>query len=272
MLRDLLNLALQPLSMAATPEDGLVLKGTIDQVRQAARRARMWPIKGVEIIGHERAADPSCAFIAGLQTLRFVRLFAAPLTDMQSLQLLPNLRHLVISHVAKGQSISIDFASLPALERAEVEWFQGAATIFRAKKLRSLALANCPSSSSEAFENLRSLTSLRLSAGRLTEIEALKELPELRWLALLKQTGLENFHGLSGHPALGFLWIEACLKLGTLEWLAGMERLETLRILDCGKIVGIEVFRSLHRLRHIQIHGAITVAADDFTFLRNLQI
>jgi hypothetical protein len=90
-------------------------------------------------------------------------------------------------------------------------------------------------------------------------------------MASLKQTGLENFHGLSGHPALGFLWIEACPKLGTLEWLGGMERLETLRILDCGKIVGIEVFRSLHCLRHLHIHGAIIVAADDFTFLRNLQ-
>jgi hypothetical protein len=269
MLSDFVNLALMPFAMAVRPRVGLVLTGTVDQVRQAARRALTWPIRGIEITGHERAADPSCNFIVDLQELRFVRLYAAPLTNIECLQRLPRLRHVSISRVARRQSIPIDFASLPALERADIEWFEGAETIFEARRLRSLVLANYPASSSKAFESLSELTALDLPAGRLTEIDACRQLPALRWLALAMQHKLINFDGLS-QSALGFLWIEGCQQLRTLEWLAGMEHLETLRILDCGKIVGAEVFSSLPCLRHIHIHGDVRLEIKDFAFLKNL--
>jgi hypothetical protein len=50
----------------------------------------------------------------------------------------------------------------------------------------------------------------------------------------------------------------------------GHAELETLRILDCGEITGLEVLRSLPRLRHVHIHGSTKVLAADLAFLRNM--
>ena len=114
------------------------------------------------------------------------------------------------------------------------------------------------------------LISLRLSLGRLADTQGFSRLLTLRWLALLNQYELTNFGGLSGHPSLRFLWIEACPNLGDIEWLAGMPQLETLRILDCGQIKGIEVLPCLPRLRHVHIHGATDAVAGDLTFFRSM--
>jgi len=239
---DILNLALRPFRLAVRPKVGLVLKGSVDEVREAARRIKLVRINGVEIIGLDPPNNPSCAFLTDMRTLRFARLFARRLTDLESLQSLKELRRLAIEHTAKGQSIPIDFRSLPALESAALEWFQGAESIFGASNLRSADLAYYPAASSSSFVKLRHLERLRLAACALTEIEALGQIPSLTWLAPLRLDKLENFSGLSAHPALRFLWIEGCPKLRSLEWLAGMEALETLRILDCGEISGTGVF------------------------------
>jgi hypothetical protein len=270
MLRDLVNLALHPLSMAVRRAEGLVLTGTVDEVRKRANFSKFLPIRGLEIIGHQRPENPSCAFISQLHGVQYVRLFAGPLTDIESVQSLPHLRHLAILHTAKDQLIAIDFGSLSVLERAELQWFKGAEEILQARQIRSLDLLECPLSSSDIFVKLDGLISLRLSLGRLADTRGISHLSALRWLALLNQNELRNFGGLSGHPSLGFLWIEACPKLGNIEWLAGMPQLETLRILDCGEITGIKVLQSLPRLRHVHIHGSIKVETADFAFLQNM--
>ena len=78
MLRDVLNLALHPLSMAVRRTEGLVLKGTVDEVRKRVSFAKFLPIRGLEIIGYERPKNPSCAFISQLQKVRYVRLELSP--------------------------------------------------------------------------------------------------------------------------------------------------------------------------------------------------
>jgi Leucine-rich repeat (LRR) protein len=269
-LRDLLNLLLHQFAMALRPEIGLVLKGTVDQVRGLTYRAKFLPINGIEIIGFEKPENPSCAFIVELRAIQMLRLFAGPLTEIESLGGLPRLRDLSIEHVTEQQSIPIDLGALPALSRAHLEWFRGAESIFQATRLRSLSLLNCPLSRSEAFGNLPSLRYLRLAAGRLVDTDAIARLLSLRWLGLLRQDDLTSLAGLSGHQSLRFLWLEACPKLRSLQWLNGMQQLETLQILDCGEIAEIEAVRSLPRLRHIHIHGSIRVIGKDWSFLRDM--
>jgi hypothetical protein len=267
---DLINLALHPLSMAVRRGDGLVLKGTVDEVRKFARFAKFLPIRGVEITGYDRPENPSCAFISELQKVQYVRLFAGPLKNIESVQSLPRLRHLAILHTAKDQVIAIDFASLPELERVALQWFEGAEGILHARQLRSLDLLDWPLSNSHDFGKLDRLISLRFSVGRLADTRGFKRLLALRWLGLHHQRELTDFSGLSRHPSLGFLWIEACPNLGNIEWLADMPQLETLRILDCGEISGVEALRSLPRLRHVHIHGSTRVRAANFAFLQNM--
>lgn len=270
MLRDVVNLALHPLSMAIRRAEGLVLKGTVDEVRRHARFVKFLPIRGIEITSYQQPENPSCVFISQLREVQYVRLFAALLNDIESVQSLSHLRHLAILHTAKDQVIAIEFGSLPALERVALQWFEGAERILNATQIRSLGLSDCPLSSSYNFQKLDRLTYLRLSVGKLVDTRAFSRLLALRWLALLSQRELRDFGGLSHHPALGFLWIEACPNLGNIEWLADMPQLETLRILDCGELTGIEVLRSLPRLRHVHIHGATDVVAGDLTFLRSM--
>jgi hypothetical protein len=270
MLRDVVNLALRPLSIAVRRTEGLVLAGTVDEVRRVARLAKFLPIRGVEIIGYQRPDNPSCAFIAHLCKLRYVRLFARPLNAIESVQSLPYLRHLAILHTVKNQVISIDFTLFRALERVELQWFEGAEGIFDARQVRSLNLFDCPISNSYKFERLHRLISLLLSVGRLVDTHGFSGLFALRWLALLHQRDLKDFGGLSRHPSLRFLWIEGCPSLGNIEWLVGMRQLETLQILDCGDITGVDVLRSLPRLRHVHIHGSTRVSATDLAFLRGM--
>jgi hypothetical protein len=270
-LRSLANLVLRPLSLAVRGGCGLVLKGNVDEVRAAVGWTRITPISGVEITGRAPPPlNPSCAFLADLQSIRYLRIFAAGLTEIESVQALKQLRHLSVVHLREGQSIHLNLAALPALERLEVEWFDGAETLFEARGLKSLSLAEYPSSSSKALKGLTKLTTLRLSAGRLIEIDAVKDLNALTWVAILRQVTLEEFSGLTAHPAIRFLWMEGCKKLKTLRWLEGMSRLETLRLLDCGAIAELEVVRSLPALRHIHIFGKDGAAATDARFLRNL--
>jgi hypothetical protein len=256
--------------MAVRRAEGLVLTGTIDEIRKVASLAKVLPIRGVEIIGYHRPDNPSCAFIAQLHKVQYVRLFARPLVEIESVQSLPYLRHLDVLYTAKNQEIVIDFASLRALKRVELQWFEGAERIFDARQVRFLHLLECPLLSSDNFEKLDSLILLRLSAGSLADTRGFRQLSALRWLGLLNQKALKDFRGLAGHPSLRFLWIEAGPNLANIEWLAGMPQLETLRILDCGEITGIEVLQSLPRLRHVHIHGSTSVRADSFVFLRSM--
>jgi len=267
---EILSLFLLPFSLGHRPKVGLVLKGSVDDVRQAARRVRFLPFQGVEIIGYGQPVNPSCEFLEELTTIKFARIYASPLTHLESIGSLTQLRRLQLAQVLRGQVIPIDLGRLPHLERADLQWFVGAETIFEAKLLKSLSLSDCPISNLEPFGRLDSLLQLDLTSGRVAEVEALRQISSLRWLALGAQRKLSDFSGLSGHPALQFLWIEGCRRLDSLEWLAGMPRLETLRILDCGTIDGIEVLRSLPRLKHVHIHGSVKVIASEFRFLREL--
>jgi hypothetical protein len=270
MLRDVLNLAFGPFSLAARRAEGLVLTGTVDEVRKLVRFAKLLRVRGLEIVGYERPENPSCAFISQLPKLQYVRLFAGALKDIESVQSLPRLRYLAILYTTKHQPITIDFVSLSALERVELQWFEGAEAIFKARQIRSLHLLDCPFSSSDLFVKLDRLISLRLSVGNLIDTRGFSRLSSLRWLGLLDQKELRDFGGLSGLASLGFLWIEACPNLKNIEWLAGMRQLETLRIIDCGEVTGIKVLRSLPRLRHVHIHGSTKVASGDLAFLRSL--
>jgi hypothetical protein len=49
-----------------------------------------------------------------------------------------------------------------------------------------------------------------------------------------------------------------------------MEALETLRILDCGPVVGLDALLTLPRLRHLFIEGDTTIVDFDARLLRNI--
>jgi len=201
---ELLSLFLMPFSLGHRPKVGLVLKGSVDDVRQVARRARFLPLKGVEIIGYGQPVNPSCEFLEELTTIRYARIYAFDLTHLESLGSVTQLRQLQIAY-ASDKIISVDLGLLPHLERVDLQWFEGAETIFGAKQLRALMLTYCPLSNSEPFGRLNNLIELDLRSGKLVELGALGRLSLLRWLGLHGQPKLSDFSALSGHPALQFL-------------------------------------------------------------------
>jgi hypothetical protein len=247
-----------------------MLKGSIDQVRTAAARIKFLPIRGVEIIGYDESTDPSCAFLSSMHALRYLRVFARPLTDMEAIESLERLQALKIQHVGKRQSISLSFHKFSVLDSIVLEWFHGAENVFDASPLRSVSVMYCPIKTSEAFLRLSNLVRIHLSSSELTEINAFARIINLVWIALHDLRSLINYTGLSGHKNIRFLWIERCQRLRSLEFLRGMSSLETLRILDCGEITDIKALASLRNLRHIHIHGDIRVINGDFDFLRDL--
>ena len=265
----IVNLLLRPLGMSWQQEiERFLIKGTVDQVRKRVGGARLMPIRAVEITGPSPAGDRSCAFLAELTDLEYLRLHAAELSDIEAIQALPRLTQLSITRVAKRQSIAVDLAALTTLARLDTEWFVGAVSLFGSVSISDLCLTKDPQPTSDALARLSRLCSLRLAAGGLREVRAVGQLRELTWLALLNMRRLEDFGGLRGHPSLSYVWLEGCPKLNTLEILADMSSLETLRILDCGDLTGVEALGRLPHLRHLHIHGLTRAVAHDWAFLR----
>ena len=248
---DLVNLALSAARLALKPRIGLVLKGSIDQVRTAAARTKFLPIRGVEIIGYDEPTDPNCAFLSSMHALRYLRVFARPLTDIEAIESLERLQALKIQHVGKRQSISLSFQKFSVLDSVALEWFHGAENVFDASPVRSTSLTYCPIKTSEAFLRLSNLVRICLSSSDFTEINAFAQMRNLVWIALHDLRNLINYTGLSGHKNIRFLWIERCQKLRSLEFLQGISSLETLKVLDCGEITDIKALASLRNLRHI---------------------
>lgn len=100
MLPDLVNLALRPFRLSLNKDVGFIIKGTVDEVRQQTQRLRFIPFNGVEIIGYT-ATNGSCDFLRELKNIEYCRIFAAPLSNIQSIQMCSKLRYLSIEHVDK---------------------------------------------------------------------------------------------------------------------------------------------------------------------------
>jgi len=270
MLRDLLSFFLSPFHLAIRREIGLTLVGSVDDLRVAARRLRFLCIKGMEIVGHRTPSDPSCSFLTEIPWLRSLRIFAHPLSDLEAIQSLSNLHRLTIQHVGKAQALRIDFERLRSLRHLTIEWFRGGDSLFAAQGIETLNLSNYGATTSASFSRLPNLRRLRLAESQVTEINSFAQLQKMHWLALLRLERLAEFSGLSGHKRLRFLWIESCPNLRSLEFLRGMDALETLRILDCGSVAGIESLLALPQLRHVFIHGDTRVAPFDSSMLRRI--
>lgn len=268
--RDLLSLSLRSFHLAIRKEVGLVLVGSIDEVRTASRRLKFLRIKGVEIVGHRPPLNPSCAFLAEMPWLRNLRVFAHPLKDLEIVQYLLNLRRLTIQHIGKTQTLRLRFETLRSLRHLTIEWFRGADGLFELQDMETLNLSNYDAVASRAFASLSNLRCLRLADSQITEMASFTQLQQLRWLALLGLGRLMDFSGISGNKKLRFLWIEGCPNLSSLEFLHGMEALETLRILDCGPVVGLDALLTLPRLRHLFIEGDTTIVGFDARLLRNV--
>jgi len=163
---DLVNRALSTVRLALKPRIGLVLTGSIDQVRICAARTKLLPIRGVEIISYNEPGDPNCAFLASMHALRYLRVFAGPLTNIEAIQSLKRLQALRIEHVGKRQSISLSFDEFPVLNSVVLEWFRGAEDVFKASPLRSISLMYFPMKTSEALLRLSNLVRIRLSSCR----------------------------------------------------------------------------------------------------------
>jgi hypothetical protein len=116
---ELLSLFLMPFSLGHRPKVGLVLKGSVDDVRQVTRRARFLPLKGVEIIGYGQPVNPSCEFLEELTTIRYARIYAFDLTHLESLGSVTQLRQLQIAY-ASDKIISVNLGRLPHLERVDL--------------------------------------------------------------------------------------------------------------------------------------------------------
>jgi hypothetical protein len=109
----------EPILFGHRPKVGLVLKGSVDDVQQVARRARFLPLKGVEIVGYGQPVNPSCEFLEELTTIRYARIYAFDLTHLESLGSVTQLRQLQIAY-ASDKIISVDLGLLPHLERVDL--------------------------------------------------------------------------------------------------------------------------------------------------------
>lgn len=257
MLPDLVNLALRPFRLSLNKDVGLIIKGTVDEVRQQTQRLRFIPFNGVEIIGYT-ATNGSCDFLRELKNIEYCRIFAAPLSNIQSIQMCSKLRYLSIEHVDKKKSIQIDFSCLPLLEHLNLEWFNGAETIFKSNNIRCLSINRYPLDSFEPFLNLTDLRSLRfMSATKLKSIVGLRKMNGLVWLALLNNKNLHDYESLRGNSNIKFLWIEGGRNLNNLDFIGEMKSLETLRIINCGKLERLTGLSLPPKLRHIHIHNRL---------------
>ena len=152
---------------------------------------------------------------------------------------LPGLRELGLETYSND---AIDFRVFRRLERLHLNWRPGAETAFECPSLRSLSVAGCPLTNLGPLSGLSALEGLRIaSARRLTSLDGVQHLPNIRTLWLLDDRALVDLEPLANTgSSLTELWLSGCRKVTDISALARHTDLRRLALIDCGRIASLK--------------------------------
>jgi hypothetical protein len=231
-----------------------------------ARQVLASGISRVEIHGFGQSALPSLSSLHGFAELVVLTLnimsdtAVTELTDLSALSLETYVRD------------QIDFRVFKRLERLHLNWRPGAETALENEAIRNLSLSRYPHTDLRPLAKLVGLQGLRIAnAPNLTSLAGITELPDLKRLWLIDDRELATVDDLAaGKPALVDLLIDACRNVRNVDGLAAQTSLQSVSLLEDGRIASLRPLTSLRDLRLLIFYGSTRIEDGDLSLLLDL--
>ena len=168
----------------------------------------------------------SLEFIGTLPNLTSVEIYHSEVKDLSVLAGLSGLLHLGLECPYK----KLDFSGLNQLSSAALNWRPGAETLLSLSNVKYLNIAGYPYEDLSELSGLEHLTRLFLQSRKLTSLNGVHSLPDLKKLELSRCSGLGDLAPLSLCRELEYLLLDSCKKITEIQALAGLPALKVLNI------------------------------------------
>ncbi len=233
---------------------GLVIWGEAARVQQMLNRYQWLPIRGIEILRSRLYEVTSLDFLVNWPNISYLRIIATGVSSYAPITTLRSLKELRIEGVERTKGLDLDLAPLSSLCRLDIEGFIGEDFTFSAPSLRALGLMGYTGADLSWLNRFPHIEELTLMNGRLNNVSHLELAESLTWLCITSQRKLHDFSGLSHCNNVKFLWIELCPYFADIALLQKLTKLETVRIIDCDKLLNIQVLADMPAICHIHLH------------------
>jgi hypothetical protein len=140
------------------------------------------------------------------------------------------------------------------------------------RRLRPNSLLVADASGWKDLSSLRELTQLKglalWSSTDLVNVDELTRLPALQLLVLNGCKGVVNVDALAGLPALKELILKGCTGLVNVDALAGLPALQTLGLNGCTGLVNVDALAGLPRLKNLYLNRCTGLTKESISALK----
>ena len=189
--------------------------------------------------------DTDISFILDFPEFTSLEIYNYDVTDIRSLEQMPNLEHIGISCLPKYK---IDFSKCKYLHDVYLHWSPRYESIFGCETLEYLNFENLRGSDLTALKYLKKLHTLDISSRTLKSLHGIEVFTKLDHLNLFDCRQLLSLDGLEKLPQLTRLEIECVKKIEDIEALRTLINLEYLRVDNCGKIESLDPIHHCKKL------------------------
>jgi len=253
-------------------EDGLrwlvVKDGWFDEMARLVNSGR---VDGIELNSSKGTWPDGLEFLADVPGLRHLILLDLQEEDVGPIQNLTQLESLNLSTYATSD---FDFARLPKLRKAFVEWRKQYRNLSACTNLEELYLNGFWEKDAVALRPLVRLSKLSIGDSRaFSALHGIEGMNELRYLGLF---GLPKLHDLGSLESVGssleVLKVNQCRYLTSLAPVGKLRGLRTLILADCGKVASLRPVTGLPLLEVLYFDGDTDVVDGDLEFLRTASL
>lgn len=262
------NMTRSPFSRPRQVIDGhkfYSVRGTWSETEhRAVIRSRL---KALELNYAKGFSASSLDFLVSLPGLQRLILLDWRHTDLTAVA---SLVDLVSLHVSAAPSAQLDVVRMRSLKKLAVSALARIDGLPDCR-LESLSISEWRGSSlAPLIETQEDLQHLQVKDARiLNDVSAVGRLTNLVALELVGCRSLVAVPVLA-FPELKSLSVAGSGGLVRLDFVAGLERLETLNFSDCGKIESLRALAGLPRLRHVFFYGNTSIVDGDLSVLNKL--
>lgn len=230
-----------------------------DDVQAALDILHKGEADGLGVSPHNGYKSNDISFLADVSNLAGVVLPYASEYDLSHLEEIRGLQFISVA----GNKQPFDYGVFSDLEQLRIEWHSKLALPEPSAKLSDLYIRGYKPKSKNltclpVFENL---VDIEINQGNLVNLEGIERLRELSSASFFHLRQLQSVDALVG-TNVGQLHVEGCKKISGVEVLSGCPELESLRLIDCGKLRSLKFLEEFGKLDEFRFVNTVVEDGD----------
>jgi hypothetical protein len=218
----------------------------------------------VSVMGFGERALPNLGALEGV--VDELDVLTLNVTSDAAVTSLPGLRSLSLETYARDR---IDFRTFGNLERLHLNWRPGAETALGNGRLRNLSISKYPFTDLGPLAELKGLEGLRIAnSPAIKSVAGIGRLGHLKRLWLIDNRELANIDDLAVEgPLLVDLSMNTCRGVRDLGPLRAQVDLETLALINGGRVMSLRPLDALPRLQTLWLYESTVIEDGDLSVL-----